>query len=238
MKKSLLTAIITCFILTSFVGCSDKSDGKKNDKSSSKAETTTVAEEESAADESEEEEITEDEEISDKKIVIEGMTGKKLSEIENEGYKVNGYSQSPDEFIIYLSNKEYKDDKSTEFLESLKGKTVKELIDKYDISVSYFGFGDEYTFSSYFGSLSVQYDIEHGKEAIDNHKDDDFFDLEDAEEIQSDVLENIELSDISFNLTLDDASFKKLSEVEDVDTDYIKSITDELIVNEIYYTFE
>ena len=64
MKKSLLTAIITCFILTSFVGCSDKSDGKKNDKSSSKAETTTVAEEESAADESEEEEIAEDEEIS------------------------------------------------------------------------------------------------------------------------------------------------------------------------------
>lgn len=229
MKKSLLSALIACFMVASASGCSDKSESKKDDKSS-KAEITTSAEKTTSSDDG-----YSVVEKSGGKFVIKGLSGKKVSELSDEGFNVSGYSRSSDIVILSLSNSEYTDDKLTEFADSLNGKTIKELVGKYDISISYSRFNDKYSFSSYIGTASFKCDIEHGAEAVKKHEDETFFDLEEAEEIQSDVLENVELSSISFEMTLDKASAKKLVEVEDLDTDYIKSIADELIVNEVYY---
>ncbi len=220
----------------------ESSDEEKSDTTTvvdeEKSDTTTVVDEEAADDDEssdEEKSDTESGDAKDGKIVIDRLAGKKLSELIDEGFHVYGYMTSSNKAIVYLENKDYEDDILTEFADSLNGKTVKELVDKYDISVGYFGFNGEYTFTSTIGTLTVDYDIEHGVEAIENHSDESFFDLEDAEEIQSDVLENVKLSRVSFELALDEASSKKLTDAEDLDVDYIEDIADELVVSEVYY---
>lgn len=175
-------------------------------------------------------------EDTENKVALESMAGKTLADVMDAGYDVNGYMRYSDEVFVYADSADYTDDTITALVNSLTGKTVKEMVDEYDISIGYFGFNGEYEFFSTIGSIDVAYDLAHGAEAIANHEDETFFDLEEAEEIQSDVLENIRLSDVTFSIEFDDASRGKLLAAEDLDTTYIKSIADELIVGEMYYT--
>ena len=62
--------------------------------------------------------------------------------------------------------------------------------------------------------------------------------MEEAEEIQSDILENIKITDLSFDVKLDDASNQMLGEAEDCDTDYIKENANVLVVDELSYTIK
>ncbi len=179
---------------------------------------------------------TPDQGETENKAVIEEMSGMTLSEVIDAGYDVNGYIRYSDVFLVYADSVTYTDDTITTLVDSLTGKTVREMVDEYDISIGYFGFGGEYTFFSSIGSVDVSYELAHGAEAIRNHEDESFYDLEDAEEIQSDVLENIEMSDVTFSIELDDASLQKILAADDIDVTYIRSIADELIISEMYYT--
>lgn len=179
---------------------------------------------------------TPDQGETENKVALESMAGKTLADVIDAGYDVNGYIRYSDVFLVYADSVTYTDDTITTLVDSLTGKTVREMVDEYDISIRYFGFGGEYTFFSSIGSVDISYELAHGTEAIRNHEDESFYDLEDAEEIQSDVLENIEMSDVTFSIELDDASRAKLLAADDIDTTYIRSIADELIVSEMYYT--
>ncbi len=173
---------------------------------------------------------------TENKVVFEEMAGKTLAEVIDAGYDVNSYVSYSDVVTLYSESDTYTDDTITAFLDSLTGKTVKEMVAEYDISIDYFEVDGEYRCFSSIGSVDIFYDLAHGAEAVENHADEAFFDLEDAEEIQSDVLENIEFSDISFTIELNDASRAKLLTAEDFDVTYIRSIADELVVTEVYYT--
>ncbi len=175
-------------------------------------------------------------EETENRVALESMAGKTLADAMDAGYDVNGYMRYSDVMIVYADSTDYTDDTITALVDSLTGKTVSEMVAEYDISIGYFGFNGEYEFFSSIGSIDVSYDLAHGAEAITNHKDETFFDLEEAEEIQSDVLENIKMSDVTFRIEFDDASREKLLAVDDIDTTYIRSIADELIIGEMYYT--
>ncbi len=263
MKKNLLTAFMICCMLTSAVGCSEKAENSKIDESSEStvtteatteatSESTTEATSEVATEADEKEEISIEEflneasidledlilENTSDKTVIEEMSGKTLTELVDNGYEINGYYSIGDSITINVSNKDYTDDTITSMIESLNGKTVKELVEEHDVRIGYIGFNDNYLFTSYIGSVEIQFDIENGAKAIEAHKEETFFDLEEAEEIQSDILENIKINNFTFDVKLDDASNQMLSEAEDWDTDYIKENANVLVVDELSYTIK
>ncbi len=173
---------------------------------------------------------------TENKVVFEEMAGKTLAEVIDAGYDVNSYISYSDVLILYSESTTYTDDTITAFLDSLTGKTVKEMVAEYEIGIDCFEVEGGYRYYSSIGSVDICYDLAHGAEAVENHTDEAFFHLEDAEEIQSDVLENIEFSDISFTIELNEASRQKLLTSEDIDITYIRSIADELVVTEVYYT--
>jgi hypothetical protein len=259
MKKNLLTVFMVCFMLTSAVGCSEEAESNKTDESSETTVTTEVATEstneaatETTTEAGENEEISIEDFLSDDsfdledlvlentadRTVIEEMSGKTLAELVENGYDINGYFSFGDSITVNVSNKDFTDDAITSMIDSLNGKTVKELVEEYDVSIGYMGFNDDYLFTSYIGSVGIQFDIENGAKAIKAHEEETFFDLEEAEEIQSDILENIKITDLSFDVKLDDASNQMLSEAEDCDTDYIKENANVLVVDELSYTIK
>ncbi len=256
MKKNLLTVFMVCFMLTSAVGCSEEAESNKTDESSETTVTTEVATEstneaatETTTKAGENEEISIEDFLSDDsfdledlvlentadRTVIEEMSGKTLAELVENGYDINGYFSFGDSITVNVSNKDFTDDAITSMIDSLNGKTVKELVEEYDVSIGYMGVNDDYLFTSYIGSVGIQFDVENGAKAIKAHEEETFFDLEEAEEIQSDILENIKITDLSFDVKLDDASNQMLSEAEDCDTDYIKENANVLVVNELSY---
>lgn len=259
MKKNLLTVFMVCFMLTSAVGCSEEAESNKTDESSETAVTTEVATEstneaatETTTEAGENEEISIEDFLSDDsfdledlvlentadRTVIEEMSGKTLAELVENGYDINGYFSFGDSITVNVSNKDFTNDAITSMIDSLNGKTVKELVEEYDISIGYMGVNDDYLFTSYIGSVEIQFDIENGAKAIKAHEEETFFNLEEAEEIQSDILENIKITNLSFDVKLDDASNQMLSEAEDCDTDYIKENANVLVVDELSYTIK
>lgn len=168
-------------------------------------------------------------------VCIDGMEGKKLSEVMDAGFDVNGYMRSGQTALVYAFNYDYMDDTISSLQASVEGKTVKEMVDAYDISIGYMGFNDQYTFYTTVGTVQFQFDLAHGAEAIRNHADESFYDLEEAEEIQSDVLENIAYATATFSIEFDDASRQKILAIEDISTEKVKAIADELVVNKVYY---
>lgn len=259
MKKNLLTVFMVCFMLTSAVGCSDEAESNKTDESSETTVTTEVATEstneaatETTTEAGENEEISIEDFLSDDsfdledlvlentadRTVIEEMSGKTLAELVENGYDINGYFSFGDSITVNVSNKDFTNDAITSMIDSLNGKTVKELVEEYDVSIGYMGVNDDYLFTSYIGSVEIQFDIENGAKAIKAHEEETFFNLEEAEEIQSDILENIKITNLSFDVKLDDASNQMLSEAEDCDTDYIKENANVLVVDELSYTIK
>lgn len=259
MKKNLLTVFMVCFMLTSAVGCSEEAESNKTDESSETTVTTEVATEstneaatETTTEASENEEISIEDFLSDDsfdledlvlentadRTVIEEMSGKTLAELVENGYDINGYFSFGDSITVNVSNKDFTNDAITSMIDSLNGKTVKELVEEYDVSIGYMGVNDDYLFTSYIGSVEIQFDIENGAKAIKAHEEETFFNLEEAEEIQSDILENIKITNLSFDVKLDDASNQMLSEAEDCDTDYIKENANVLVVDELSYTIK
>ncbi len=259
MKKNLLTVFMVCFMLTSAVGCSEEAESNKTDESSETTVTTEVATEstneaatETTTEAGENEEISIEDFLSDDsfdledlvlentadRTVIEEMSGKTLAELVENGYDINGYFSFGDSITVNVSNKDFTNDAITSMIDSLNGKTVKELVEEYDVSIGYMGVNDDYLFTSYIGSVEIQFDIENGAKAIKAHEEETFFNLEEAEEIQSDILENIKITNLSFDVKLDDASNQMLSEAEDCDTDYIKENANVLVVDELSYTIK
>ena len=173
----------------------------------------------------------------DGEIVIDEFSGKTLAEIMEVGYEYTGYASMNGSMQVYLDS-----DKADENVEELKnniaGLTVAELVDKYDISFGYDGFNGEYIFIAYIGSVAFTCDLENGKKALQAHEDESFFDLEEAEEIQNDKLENIALEVISYTADLDDASAKKLSELDDIDEDVLEEMGEDIVVSKLYYTVD
>ncbi len=168
-------------------------------------------------------------------VCIDGMEGKKLSEVMDAGFDVNGYMRSGQTALVYAFNYDYMDDTISSLQKSLEGKTVKEMVDEYDISLGYMGFNGQYVFFTSVGTVQFKFDLEHGAEAIRNHADESFYDLEEAEEVQSDVLENIAYSTATFSIEFDDASREKIIAIEDISTDKVRAIADELVVSKVYY---
>lgn len=259
MKKNLLTVFMVCFMLTSAVGCSEEAESNKTDESSETTVTTEVATEstneaatETTTEAGENVEISIEDFLSDDsfdledlvlentadRTVIEEMSGKTLAELVENGYDINGYFSFGDSITVNVSNKDFTNDAITSMIDSLNGKTVKELVEEYDVSIGYMGVNDDYLFTSYIGSVEIQFDIENGAKAIKAHEEETFFNLEEAEEIQSDILENIKITNLSFDVKLDDASNQMLSEAEDCDTDYIKENANVLVVDELSYTIK
>ena len=167
-------------------------------------------------------------------IVIEDLSGKTLDTVFESGYTYVGNSSSEKSVSIYFDSDDVNDNVE-KFKNSIEDMTIGELVDKYNISIGYSGFDDEYIFYIYLGTITFSCNLENGAAAREAHKDDSFFDLEEAEEIQNDKLENLVVESIRFTAELDEASCKKLSEYEDVDKKLIKKMQDELVLSKFYY---
>ena len=223
--KKLLTIFLAIGLIASMTACGN--DTKEEATTKNTTENTTQNNDNGNASES----------MDDGEVVIEEYSGKTLAEIMEAGYEYTGYVSMNGAIQIYLDS-----DKADENIEELKnsitGLTVAELVDKYDISFGYDGFNGEYTFIAYIGSVAFTCDLENGKKALQAHEDESFFDLEEAEEIQNDKLENIALEIISFTADLDDASSKKLSELDDIDEDVLEEMGEDIVVSKLYYTVD
>ena len=105
-------------------------------------------------------------------------------------------------------------------------------------SISLFKWGDNFEnhrFSSYLGTVEIQYDIDNGIRADKLHDNESFFDLEEAEEVQNDVLKNIKLLGIEFYADIDSESNKKLNEKDDLSMDDVRNMAGEIVLTKVYY---
>ena len=125
-----------------------------------------------------------------------------------------------------------------ELVESVEGKTVAELVEEYDISIGYMGFNGQYTFTADIGSVSISFDLENGEKALQAHDGESFFDLEEADEVQNDKLQNVTVDYITLTGEMDDATTEKLSKLDDYDSETLEEMSDEIVLSMVYYTFE
>ena len=170
-------------------------------------------------------------------VVIDELTGKTLADIIDSGYKFTGYMTIND--TIQLNLQSYTTDSNIDELKkSIEDMTVSELINAYDVSIGYTGFNGEYIFSTNIGSVSFSFDLVNGVKALEAHEDEMFYDLEEAEEIQNDKLENLSIEYITLTVDLDKASNDKLIELDDLNTDIVEEMAKDIVCSKVYYTTE
>lgn len=229
--KKLLTIILTLGLLISMTACSSETKEVHKAENSNKKP--------NASDFTEDDTTNKNDEVTteDGEIIIKELSDKTLDEAMDAGYDLSGYASVGDKTQIFLQSNEI-DDTITELKESIEDMTVEDLVDKYDISIGYSGFNGKYIFTVDIGSVCLSFDLENGVKALEAHEDESFFDLEDAEEIQNDKLENLNVEYLNITAELDKESNKKLSELEDIDTDIIESMKDEIVISKAYYTVE
>ena len=213
--KKLMTFFLAVGVIASMTACGNDEKGTEN----SKKKPNGVESAESEA------------------IIIEELSGKTLAEVMEKGYDFNGYASMFGTTESYFSTDETYDDVDA-FVASLEGKTVAELVEDYDISIGYMGFGDEYIFTANLGSVSISFDLENGAKALEAHDDESFFDLEEADEVQNDKLENVELEYMTLTGEMDDATLDMLSKLDDYDSDTLEEMADEIVLSKVYYSFE
>jgi len=236
--KKLLIMLLTMLMMVSVVACSSKEDDKEKTEDTTKA-TSGNKETEDKDDEKEDEKDDEKDDVvaEDGEVIISELSSKTLQEAIDAGYDYSGYAAFGDDIELYLQTDKV-DDSIEKAKESIEGKTIAQLREEYDISLGYMGFNDEYTFSFEIGSVSYSFDLENGVEAIKAHEDEDFFDLEEAEELQNDVVLNLEVTYVNIYATLDAESIKKLNALDDFDREKIEDMAEELVLEKVYYTVE
>lgn len=213
--KKLMVLFLAIGLITSMTACS--SDEKETENSKKKP--IEIDSEESEA------------------IIIEELSGKTLAEVMEKGYDFNGYASMFGKTELYFQSEETVDGVD-ELVESVEGKTVAELVEEYDISIGYMGFNGQYTFTADIGSVSISFDLENGEKALQAHDDESFFDLEEADEVQNDKLQNVTVDYITLTGEMDDATTEKLSKLDDYDSETLEEMSDEIVLSMVYYTFE
>lgn len=168
-------------------------------------------------------------------VTLPELSGLTLTQCMDAGYELTGYLSYNDVFTGYVNYSDYTNDEIKKLVASFEGKTVAEMVEEHDIRIGYFGVNGNYTFTTYVGSLHLKFDLEHGAQAVEIHKDESFFDLEEAAEVQADTLNNVELDYVDILLDFDEASTQRLLDMENKSTDKIKAISDELVVERAYY---
>lgn len=217
MKKVLAT-VLTLTLLICMVGCSSDKDNK--DKSKENPTTTTP---------------TADNTSGDGLVTVESLAGKTLQEAIDAGYSYGGYSSMGSDIELMLISTESSPE-AEQLLSQIKDKTVAELVAEYDISLGYSGWEDEYTFSTSIGSVNFEFELENGVAALKAHDSESFFDLEKAEEVQNDKLNNIKITYTYLTATLDTESDKKLKDLEDFDSDVVEEMASELVIRNAFFT--
>lgn len=242
--KKLLIMLLTMLMMVSVVACSSKEDDKeKTDDTTKTTSDSKESEDKNSKDEDKDEETDDKEDekddvvAEDGEVIISELSSKTLQEVIDAGYDYAGYAAFGDDIELYLQTDKV-DDSIEKAKESIEGKTIAQLREEYDISLGYMGFNDEYTFSFDIGSVSYSFDLENGVEAIKAHEDEDFFDLEEAEELQNDVVLNLEITYVNIYATLDAESIEKLNALDDFDKEIIEDMAEELVLEKVYYTVE
>lgn len=222
MKKQII--ILSFAVLAAVTACGNKDTGEKD--STSKAEEITTTKEVDDAGDS-----------KDGKILIAKLSGKTLEEAIEAGYDFSGYFSSFGDTTLMLDSTT-KDEAVDKVIKSLEGMTVAEFVEKYDEAIGFTGFDGQYTFITNVGDVRVSFNLKNGAAAIKAHEDDPFYDLENAEEIQEDAFENVELSSMSLTAELDGESKKKISDLEDVSRDIIEAMASEIVLDKVYYSID
>ena len=234
--KKLLTVFLAVGLIASMTACAgDSNDNSTEASTEVSTEATTEGNTEANKETNDNQNFFES--ADDDVIVVEDFTGKTLATVYESGYTYVGNSSTGDSVTVYFENN-VADENIEKLINNIKDMTVGELVDEYDISIGYSKEDGEYTFYIYLESISFSCNLENGAAAREAHKDDILFDLEDAEEVQNDKLENLALESIRYTAELDEASCKKLLENEDVDKELIKEMQAELVLSKFYYTVE
>lgn len=175
---------------------------------------------------------------SNGEVVIEDMNGKTLQDAINSGYNFYGYHCSDGQYQLNLY-RTTGDEHTEKLISDIQGKTVAQMRKKYSgFSINLFKWGDNFEnhrFSSYLGTVEIQYDIDNGIRADKLHDNESFFDLEEAEEVQNDVLKNIKLLGIEFYADIDSESNKKLNEKDELSVDDVRNMAGEIVLTKVYY---
>lgn len=238
MKKFLLL-ILSIVTLISLTACNFEVDVE--------IDTDTAAEETTSTKETVDEEETfvdindffddDEKSVEEKEVIVEALAGKTLAEAIAEGYNLDGYEVAENTDDVYILNLAGATDDETEKLKkSIEGITVAELIETYDVYIGYdYDLDNSYVFSIDIASVTFEFELENGAAAVENHADDPFLELNEAEEIQYDTLENVTVSKVCILAELDEESNNKLKQLEYVDTEIIESMTEEMVISRAYY---
>ena len=118
--------------------------------------------------------------------------------------------------------------------DNLEGKTVAQLRDEYDMTISHSRRDDEYTFTTTIGTITYQFEIEHGVETMIANEEESFYDLEEDDAVQNDKFENVKVVKVSYNVTLDEAAEAFLAADEEVvDMSFMEDHADRLGILEM-----
>ncbi len=214
MKKKLLLMLIIAMML-GVVGCSDKDEAKEDKSGKETLAPATQAPQETAQPQG------------------DSQGAKTLGDLFAEGYDFRGYSKSQGNYTLHVEAPAV-DEEMAKLAQNLEGKTVAELRDEYDMTISYSSFGDEYEFSTTIGTITYEFEIEHGVEALKENEDEVFYDLEEDDAVQDDKLKNVKVIKVAYNVTLDAESEALLNSDEDNDDmDYIEDNADKLVIKEL-----
>ena len=170
------------------------------------------------------------------RVYINDLKGKTIQAALDNGCICTGYvgTAMDSEDMKYQIGLTYKKEtpETTKIIDSLKGTTVAQLKKKY-FGISIDTYGDR--FGCTVGSVRISFDLDNGAKAIKGHEDDFFFDLEDASEVQNDVLKNIKFVEIDMYGNLDAASNEKLNKINDLGMEDVKKMYDELTFENVMY---
>lgn len=164
--------------------------------------------------------------------------GKTLADVIGDGYYFRGCMSSNNVTILSVTSKTNSAPEVTELMENIKGKTVAQMVDEYDISINHRGDSDENSFTASIGGVEIEFQLDNGVETTKKYEEDVFFDLEEADEVQEDVLNNIKVTEITYTIKLDEESNKLLNEHGDMDMDYIKDNADKMVISDMYIEIE
>lgn len=240
MKKILLL-FLSIVTLISLTACNFEADVEIDTDTAAEETTSTkenVDEEETFVDIDDSFDDEDDEKsVEEKEVIVEALAGKTLTEAIAEGYNLDGYVVAENTDDVYILNLAGAADDETEKLKkSIEGITVAELIETYDVYIGYdYDLDNSYVFSIDIASVTFEFELENGATAVENHADDPFLELNEAEEIQYDTLKNVTVSKVCILAELDEESNNKLKQLEYVDTEIIESMTEEMVISRAYY---
>lgn len=207
MKKKLLL-VLTMAMMLSVVGCSGKDEAE-----GTKAPTTVAPQ------------------------ATEAPSGdgepKTLEDLFTRGYDFRGYSHTPQGYTLYFEAPTVEADMA-KLADNLEGKTVAQLRDEYDMTISHSRRDDVYTFTTTIGTITYQFEIEHGVETMIANEEVSFYDLEEDDAVQNDKFENVKVVKVSYNVTLDEAAEAFLAADEEfVDMSFMEDHADRLGILEM-----